>query len=73
MSNMTPHFFGNFWTTLIFGPDRAVSRAEPSRVNRPESQKGDSFPEIVLTHEKNIIFHSKLHSDITFHLLNLLG
>ena len=53
MSNMTPHFFGNFWTTLIFGPDRAVSRAEPSRVNRPESQKGDSFPEIVLTHEKH--------------------
>jgi len=27
MSNMTPHFFGNFWTTLIFGPDRPVSRA----------------------------------------------
>ena len=27
MSNMTPHFFGNFWTTFIFGPDRAISRA----------------------------------------------
>ena len=25
---MTPHFFGNFWTTLIFGPDRPISRAD---------------------------------------------
>ena len=27
MSNMTPHFFGNFWTTFIFGPDQPISRA----------------------------------------------
>ena len=24
MSNMTPHVFGNFWITLIFGPDQPI-------------------------------------------------
>ena len=68
MSNMTPHFFGNFRTTFIFGPDRAVSRAW--HVTRVRG-KVIHYLRIHRTLQKKSLFHSQLHTNITFDLLLL--